>query len=73
MHDRTTKALLLLIFLALVFNAFVMLVRPSRVAEDGRDCGRYRLYLYEEGWYYRLDTATGTVQPGIPGHSMHAP
>jgi len=69
MRDRTTKALLFLIFLALVLNAFVMLVRPSEAADEGTQVGRYAISAYGNGWgtdsttygYYRIDTATGQV------------
>ena len=74
MRDLTTKALLFLIFLALVFNAFVTLVRPSRAA-DGQ-AGRYAIVSYYYGeysptgkWhddhgYYKMDTITGEVESG---------
>ena len=74
MHDKTTKGLLFLIFLALVLNAFVLLVRPSRAA-DGQ-VGRYAVSAYGfraygpngdsmgDTGYYRVDTATGEVKQG---------
>lgn len=67
MHDRTTKGLLFLIFLALVFNAVVMLVRPA-----GRYSIASRAYggLTEEGYArghhgcYTIDTVMGELKRG---------
>ena len=68
MGDRATKLLLLLVFLALVCNAFLMVARP--VGAQGQ-VGRYAIAAYgyyhpgdERGYYgyYRLDTVTGHVQ-----------
>jgi len=71
MRDRTTKVLLLLIFLALVLNAFIMLARPGLA--DGGQLGRYAIVAYgyyhagdHEGrnGYYKIDTVTGEVSGG---------
>jgi hypothetical protein len=71
MGDRTTKLLLLLIFLALVFNAFVMLAHPTQA--QGGQVGRYAISAWGYGGvsaqgnltgnrgYYRVDTITGDV------------
>ena len=67
MRDRTTKVLLFLIFLALVFNAFVTLAQPGRA--DGGQVGRYAISAWAfpgkdgagSAGYYKIDTVTGEV------------
>ena len=84
MHDRTTKGLLFLVLLALVFNAFVMLVTPGRAADEGAQVGRYAIVSYgffnpgtvasgagPEFGFYRLDTLTGEVRHESGPHGMN--